>query len=81
MLNRAYIELTKDENYSSFVEFVGVAAQFDSENNMPVTTKAVNTRNSETEKVALNGVHPADSGYYQIADAVYRSIVAAFCQS
>lgn len=56
------------------VYFINIAGQFDTENNMPSTTKAVNVRNTNTETQQTNGVHPADSGYLQIADAVYRSI-------
>jgi len=40
----------------------------------------VNSRNSTTEVRGTNGIHPATSGYYQIADAVYRDFVRTFCQ-
>lgn len=78
--NKAYQELANETAYYSFVEFVNVSSQFDSENNMPEGDKAVNTRSVETEKIGTNGVHPADSGYNQIADIVYRNFVANFCQ-
>lgn len=81
MLNKAYQEFANQEAYSSWVEYVAVAPQFDSEYNMQMTEKAVNTRNTETEIVGNNGVHPAYSGYMQIADAAYRNIIAEFCQS
>lgn len=40
----------------------------------------VNTRNSAKEWLDTNGVHPDTSGYYQIADVVYRNFIANFCQ-
>ena len=79
-MSKAYQDLANEEGYSGFVEYVGVPCQFDSDYNMPTTTKAVNTRNAETEIVASNTVHPANSGYMQIADAVYRNFVANYCQ-
>lgn len=69
-----------DPEYSSFVEFVNVSSQFDSENNMPNKKVPVNTRNSRTENIDTNGVHPYEAGYYQIADIVYRNFIANFCQ-
>ena len=54
---------------------INLSGQFDTEYNMPTSTRQVNSRNSETETYQSNGVHPASSGYYQIADAVYRDIV------
>jgi len=81
MLNKAYQEFANQEGYSTWVEFVNVSSQFDSDYNMQVAEKSVNTRNTETETVSANGVHPATSGYMQIADVAYRNIVANFCQS
>lgn len=62
------------EEYSN-VSFVNIAGQFDSDNNMQTSEMSVNVRNSATEIVQTNGVHPAVSGYYQIADACYRDFV------
>lgn len=56
------------------VEFLNIAGQFDTENNMQTATRAVNSRNSNTETYINNGVHPANSGYMQIADAAYRNL-------
>lgn len=78
--NKAYQELANEAAYSSWVEFVNVSAQFDSENNMPEQDVYVNTRSTKTEKRGTNGVHPTIEGYYQIADAFYRNFVARFCQ-
>lgn len=66
-------------DYNSFVNYVDVASQFDSENNMPENSVQVNTRNAKTEERGTNGVHPANAGYYQIADVVYRDIVKTYC--
>lgn len=79
-MNKAYQDWCNDAAYSDFMEFVNVSAQFDSENNMPETDKAVNTRATKTEKIGTNGVHPSTEGYYQIGDAVFRNFVANFCQ-
>lgn len=80
---RSYNDFLKEkcasDAYSSWVEYVDVASQFDSENNMPESDVQVNTRNAKTEIRGTNGVHPAVSGYYQIADVVYRSMVHQYC--
>lgn len=73
-LNLAYQDLANEPTYSSFVEFVNVSMQFDNENNMPTISKAVNLRNTDTEVVGSNGVHPKTEGYYQIADAIFNNI-------
>ena len=74
-MNLAYQAMANEEEFSSYVEFIDISAQFDSEYNMPRTSKAVNTRSSATEQVGTNGVHPATEGYYQIGDAVFRALV------
>lgn len=81
--NMALRALCEDDEFASYCEFVDVAAQFDTLYNMPYSDVPVNKRypNGPTEKIGTNGVHPTDRGYYQIADAVYRVIVANFCQS
>ena len=72
-------ELTE---FASYCEFVDAAAQFDTLYNMPYSERPVNKRyiDGPTEMIGTNGVHPAARGYYQIADSVYRNIVANFCQ-
>lgn len=75
-LNAAYKDLAKSSEYSGFVEYVDIASQFDSEYNMPADDVPVNTRSSTTERRGSNGVHPSTDGYMQIADAVFRNIVA-----
>ena len=75
-LNQAYKDFAESSAYSSFVEYVDIASQFDSENNMPYAETKVNTRSSLTERRGTNGVHPSTDGYMQIADVVYRNIIA-----
>ena len=58
------------------VYHLSIAGQFDTEHNMQTAEQAVNIRNSDTETVQSNGVHPAESGYLQIADAATRNFVA-----
>lgn len=79
-MNTAYQNWCNESAYSSFCEFVNISSQFDSENNMPQADVAVNSRSVITEKRGTNGVHPDTSGYYQIADVVFRNFVANFCQ-
>lgn len=70
-MNKWNYELTKE--YSN-VDFINIAGQFDSENNIKTSTRQVNVRNSKTEIYGANGVHPATEGYLQIADAAYRNV-------
>ena len=56
------------------VHFVNVSGQFDTDNNMPAEMRPVNVRSDKTELFQVNGVHPALSGYNQIADVVYRDL-------
>jgi hypothetical protein len=55
-----------------------IAGQFDSEHAFPSKPKPVNTRSEVTELIGTNGVHPTINGYLQIADAVYRNLIASF---
>lgn len=54
------------------VSYINVSGQFDSENNMPTSTMSPNVRSEKKIEYQSNGVHPAVSGCYQIADACYR---------
>lgn len=76
--NKTLEKLSNLDKYSSFVNYVDIAGQFDTDYNMPTAEKPVNNRNDETEIIGTNGVHPSISGYYQIADAVYRSFYNDF---
>lgn len=53
---------------------ISIAGQFDTEHNSITAERQVNVRNSTMETYQSNGVHPAHSGYMQIADAVYRDL-------
>lgn len=77
--NDAFQDFANLSEYSDYVEFINISSQVDSEYNMPYKMKNVNIRSEEQEMVGTNGVHPSDSGYYQIADAVFRNIVANYC--
>lgn len=80
--NMALKKMCALTEFAPYCEFVDIAAQFDTLYNMPYSLKPVNARypDGPTEKIGTNGVHPAERGYYQIADAVYRNIVANYCQ-
>ncbi|HPX84743.1 MAG TPA: hypothetical protein PLW60_04380 [Bacilli bacterium] len=61
--------------YSSFMRYVDVKGQFDSEYNMPTSPKPVNTESSITEPIGTSmGMHPNTDGYEQIGDAFYRAL-------
>jgi len=68
----------KMDEYKSFMRYIDAKAQFDSENNMPSTTKAVNnTLTTVTEEVGTSmGLHPTEAGYQQIGDAVFRALMS-----
>ncbi len=74
-MNEIHEQWATSPEYKDFVEFVNVSAQFDGENNFPTEEKPVNTRNKKTEIVGINGAHPMEEGYMQVADAVYRNLV------
>lgn len=73
--NEQLENFAKMANYSTFMRYVDVKAQFDSEYNMPTEGKAVNNQNPATEKVGnAMGMHPNTYGYLQIGDVFYRSL-------
>lgn len=72
-LNQLYADIAAE--YPDNVTTVNIAGQFDTENNMPSGTRTVNARSTVTEKYQTNGLHPANDGYMQIADACYRDFV------
>ena len=79
-INKWYVEISKEDKYSSSVEYMNLAGQFDTEYSMPTKEVAVNNRLSETEIRQCNGVHPAQSGYLQIADAVLRNFASRLAE-
>lgn len=73
--------LCNEADYSSWCRYLATAIQFDTDYNMPDASKAVNTRNSATEVIGSNGIHPDTEGYYQIADMLFRDVIRTFCAS
>lgn len=51
-----------------------VNVNLDTEHNMQIEEVAVNSRNTQTIKRQSNGVHPAECGYYQMADVTYYTL-------
>ena len=41
----------------------------------PISTRSVNSNSTATEEYHTNYVHPSTSGYKQIADAIFASII------
>jgi hypothetical protein len=76
---KIYDDISNELGYE-YVEHIQTALQVDSVNNMITTPKALNTRNPTTEDFGLNGVHPADIGSWQFADAAYRNFINNYCQ-
>lgn len=74
-LNIVYGEWAREPQYSSFLEYINVSGQFDSDYAYPKIEKPVNTRSSYKEFLDINGVHPTNEGYMQIADAAFRNMV------
>ena len=75
-MNKAYYTLETDTEFMQYVKVVNTHAQFDADNAFPTTIKNVNTRSGETESIGTNGVHPTNNGYWQIADAEFRALLA-----
>lgn len=77
LLNKAYEDLTKEDKYKDFMEFINLSGQIDAEYAFPSEEKKVNTRSNIKEIIGTNGAHPSYEGYMQIADAVWRNMIAA----
>lgn len=75
-MNKKYYTLENDSEFSGYVKVVNTHAQFDAENAFPSMEKNVNTRATKKESVGTNGVHPTNNGYWQIADAEFRALLA-----
>lgn len=73
--NKQLEEFANLEEYKSFMRYVDVKGQFDSEFNMPSSPKAVNEHSNVTEPVGNSmGMHPSTQGYLQIGDVFYRAL-------
>lgn len=75
-IQRLYEEICSETKYANNVEFAQVSSQFDTDYNHQKAERSVNTRNTTTEVIQTNGVHPATSGYLQISDVATRNFVA-----
>lgn len=75
-MNKKYYALENDSEFSGYVNVVNAHAQFDAENAFPFVEKNANTRATKKESVGTNGVHPTNIGYWQIADAEFRALLA-----
>jgi len=73
--NKCLEELANYDEFKDYVRYVDTKAQFDSEYNMPMILKKVNTRSTITEYIGTNAVHPTLNGYLQIGDVFYRALV------
>ena len=72
-VERIYKELAKENNN---VSVLNISNHFDTKYNMPTIEHQVNARNTQIETIQSNGVHPATSGYLQIADVAFRKLIA-----
>lgn len=59
------------DEYNGSVEYVNICGQFDSSYGFPTQEKYVNVRSTVKEIVQVNGVHPNESGYFEISDVCY----------
>ena len=73
-LQKWYQEISEEDTYAGKVEYVNISAQFDTEYNMMFAEQNANTRSDQKINIQTNGVHPAISGYDQIADVAIRNI-------
>lgn len=60
------------------VFIVPINLGIDTEHNFPTTSTPFNSRTTDEYDRQMNGVHPANSGYYQTADQVYGWIKRLF---
>lgn len=71
--NNSLMELIRD-SYSQNILYIDIPAQIDIDNNFMYELGNANNRNSEVKvRYGIDNVHPADSAYYQIADAFYSA--------
>lgn len=63
------------EKYDN-VEVVWATAFVDSENSLQESTANINTRINKTEVIGVDYVHPADAGFFQIADVLISDFVS-----
>lgn len=69
-----YARFKDKEAQNIYVVAAGV--NVDTQANFPTTTQAINSHNATVITTQNNGVHPAESGYKQIGDAMFAWIKA-----
>lgn len=71
-------EWSKMDEYKSFMRYIDIKGQFDSEYNMPYESKPVNNTNTSSKENVGNamGMHPSSAGYNQIGDAFFRALMS-----
>ena len=74
-LNLAYEKWANEPEYSAFLEHINISGQVDSDYAYPKVEKPVNVRSTYKELIDINGAHPTNEGYMQIADAAFRNMV------
>lgn len=62
------------EMYPNNIYFCDINAQFDIDHGYPASEVTYNIRTTDKYVRQNNGVHPNESGYYQVADGVYRHL-------
>lgn len=75
--NKMLSEYDNTTTVNNKTYLVAAHLNLDVRNNFQTTTRAVNSRNTNTETVQSNGVHPAASGYAQISD-MYAGLIKYF---
>ncbi len=73
--NRELIKRYKDSEPQN-IYVVGSGYNVDTQANYPTATQQVNSHNTNIVTVQSNSVHPADSGYKQIGDAMFAFMKA-----
>lgn len=66
--------LASDDEFSSYVVIIDTISPFDCETLYPTSQFAVANRNTETETLQTNGLHPTDAGKLTIADNIYEAL-------
>lgn len=68
-VERVYRKYGNSEKENIYI--IPAHMNLDCENNYPIVKESVNSRNTKISERLNNGVHPAESGYNQIADSLY----------
>lgn len=68
--------LANNDEYKDYVRYFDIKSLFDSEYNYWTKDSPVNNRQTITERIGVNGLHPNMNGYLQIGDAFYKALVS-----